>query len=178
MCRHLILPVMLGFTIGWSGIASAQPAYRADQIVNLFAPQPDPEEGENRAVCVGTEKECKQQQAKGHLAQSFDLQVTFELNSNSLTGNARQNLDEFAKALGDTRLSSHAFVVEGHTDARGGNAYNMNLSERRAKAVVKYLTEKGVASAKLKPKGYGKLKPKTPDPFEAANRRVETRVAE
>jgi outer membrane protein OmpA-like peptidoglycan-associated protein len=54
----------------------------------------------------------------------------------------------------------------------------MTLSERRAQAVARYLTEHGVEGSKLKAKGYGKLKPKTPDPFDAANRRVETRLAD
>ena len=178
MRGHLIMPVVLVLAVGWSGPAGADPAYRAEQIIDLFASKSDSEEAETRAVCIGTEKECRQPESKPKLSQGFDLQVTFDLNSNDLTESARQNLDEFAKALQDTRLRPHAFVVEGHTDARGSNKYNMALSERRAHAVVRYLTRHGIETSKLKPKGYGKLKPRTPDPYDAANRRVETRLAD
>ena len=177
MRRHLIVPVAFAFAMALSQVAQAQPAYKAEQIVDLFA-QPESDEGETRAVCIGTERDCRQQQSQTSVQKSFDLQVTFDLNSNNLTSSAKQNLDEFAKALVDTRLRPYAFVVEGHTDARGGNAYNMSLSERRAEAVVRYLGERGVETAKLKPRGYGKLRPKTRDPYDAANRRVETRLAQ
>ena len=51
----------------------------------------------------------------------------------------RVNLDEFAKALKDPRLAQGKFAVEGHTDARGSDRYNLVLSQKRAGAVVKQL---------------------------------------
>lgn len=176
MGRLGLLPLSALLLWGSAGAAFSGPAYDANDIVGMFAPKA--EEGETRGVCIGTERECKQPPSKANLSQSFDLQVTFDLNSNNLTDTAKTNLNEFAKALDNAKLRPFTFLIEGHTDARGGSKYNLNLSERRADEVVKYLTDRGVDARKLKPKGYGKLRPKTPDPFEAANRRVETRISQ
>lgn len=48
-----------------------------------------------------------------------------------------------------------------HTDRWGSDAYNINLSERRAKSVVDYLVENGISRNRLQPHGYGKSRPKT-----------------
>ena len=67
--------------------------------------------------------------------------------------------------------------VEGHTDTRGRAAYNQRLSDARARAVMKYLTEHGVAKARLLSKGFGASRPLvTPETGEEdyqTNRRVE-----
>jgi outer membrane protein OmpA-like peptidoglycan-associated protein len=49
------------------------------------------------------------------------------------------------------------FIVEiaSHTDARGSDSYNVSLSQRRAEAVIKYLSDKGVSRARLIANGYG-----------------------
>ena len=49
--------------------------------------------------------------------------------------------------------------VEGHTDNRGGEKHNQELSQRRAAAVVKYLVGKGVARDRLDPVGFGQTRP-------------------
>ena len=96
--------------------------------------------GAARGICIGTEANCP---STGVLTPShepkIDLVVTFDHNSDELTGAAKQNLGEFAKALKSERLNRVSFLVEGHTDARGADGYNLNLSERRAQAVVRYL---------------------------------------
>jgi len=106
----------------------------------------------------------------------FDLVVNFDYNSDNLTSSAKENLDEFSKALKDPQLASSAFLVEGHTDARGGNRYNQLLSERRARAVVQYLEVKGIRSQNLEWRGFGKNRPRAKDPYDPANRRVEARL--
>jgi len=71
------------------------------------------------------------------------------------------------------------FVVNGHTDAVGNDAFNMKLSETRVNTVVKYLVSKGVPAAKLESKAYGETTPAatndTPE-GKAKNRRVEIHV--
>lgn len=153
----------------------AGPAYTAAQIVDLFSPPAAPEEAETRSVCIGTAQECNSPSGRNEAGRGFNLEVNFELGSNELTAPAKENLEEFARALKDPRLRSRTFLVEGHTDARGSAAYNLALSQRRAEAVVGFLAGKGVERTKLKAKGYGKLRPKTRDPFEGTNRRVEAR---
>jgi OOP family OmpA-OmpF porin len=69
--------------------------------------------------------------------------------------------------------------VEGHTDNRGDEASNLDLSLRRAQAVVNYLIRKGVAGNRLVAKGYGETRPLDPADTEAAweaNRRVDVLI--
>jgi OOP family OmpA-OmpF porin len=66
--------------------------------------------------------------------------------------------------------------VQGHTDNVGNDAYNQTLSEARAKAVMTWFTQHGVAADRLTAKGYGKTKPVADngsDDGRAKNRRVE-----
>ena len=150
----------------------AQPAYNAKDIVSHFAPDLGP----SRALCIGTESECAKNIAPKPKVGNFDLVVNFEYNSATLTKGARANLDQFAGALKDPRLDPSSFVVEGYTDGKGSDGYNLDLSSRRASAVVEYLKQQGVETAKLEAKGYGKLKPRSADPLDPTNRRVETRL--
>jgi outer membrane protein OmpA-like peptidoglycan-associated protein len=71
--------------------------------------------------------------------------------------------------------------VEGHTDDRGKDAYNLELSQRRAAAVMKYLVERGVADTRLTSEGYGETRPIADNKTAAGrsqNRRVEFVVLE
>jgi OOP family OmpA-OmpF porin len=66
--------------------------------------------------------------------------------------------------------------VQGHTDNVGTDASNQTLSEARAKTVVTWLTQNGVAALRLTAEGYGKTKPVADngsDEGRAKNRRVE-----
>jgi outer membrane protein OmpA-like peptidoglycan-associated protein len=66
--------------------------------------------------------------------------------------------------------------VAGHTDSRGSDAYNMNLSQQRAEAVRNYLVSKGIAAERLSAKGYGESQPvagNVTDEDRFKNRRVE-----
>jgi outer membrane protein OmpA-like peptidoglycan-associated protein len=66
--------------------------------------------------------------------------------------------------------------VEGHTDNQGGAAANQALSEKRAQAVVSWLTSHGVTAIRLKAQGFGQTKPVADNGTEegrAKNRRVE-----
>ena len=66
--------------------------------------------------------------------------------------------------------------IQGHTDERGSDSYNLQLSEERAQSVRQYMVDKGVSPDRLRGKGYGESKPVDPAHNEAAwgkNRRVE-----
>jgi OOP family OmpA-OmpF porin len=79
-------------------------------------------------------------------------------------------------------LEQHADVrleIAGHTDDQGTDAYNLDLSQRRASAVRKFLIDSGIAAKRLIAKGYGKSWPlinQTDEPARALNRRVEVRL--
>ena len=83
-----------------------------------------------------------------------------------------------AQALASPQLEGRKFTVIGHTDASGSAAYNKALSDRRAAAVRRYLTENGVASSRLRAMGKGEsqlLNANEPDAGE--NRRVEIQAS-
>ncbi len=66
--------------------------------------------------------------------------------------------------------------IQGHTDERGNDAYNLDLSDRRAAAVRKYVTDHGVEASRLQSEGYGETQPvdtKSNQSAWAKNRRVE-----
>jgi len=66
--------------------------------------------------------------------------------------------------------------ISGHTDSDGASAFNQKLSERRAQAVVKYLTGKGVGFSRMDAVGYGETQPVAPNDSaanKAKNRRIE-----
>jgi outer membrane protein OmpA-like peptidoglycan-associated protein len=70
-------------------------------------------------------------------------------------------------------------LVEGHTDATNTDAYNLELSERRAQAVVAALVKRGADGARLQAKGFGKSRPVADNATaqgRALNRRVEVSI--
>ena len=100
--------------------------------------------------------------------------VTFPLGSAALNDASRQELQSFASAMGSPALSGMHFNIEGHTDAIGARDYNLDLSKKRADAVVSYLTSLGVDGTRLRAEGFGFDKPRTGlAPKAAGNRRVE-----
>jgi outer membrane protein OmpA-like peptidoglycan-associated protein len=147
--------------------------YTAEQVVEFFAQSADL--GAERGICIGTAQECGTTTAPAAAA-GFDLMVNFELNSDELSDSAKANLLEFSRALEDPRLVNATFSIEGHTDATGPESYNQQLSERRADAVVRFLREQGADASRFSVKGLGQSDPRSDDPFDPINRRVETRI--
>jgi outer membrane protein OmpA-like peptidoglycan-associated protein len=105
----------------------------------------------------------------------IDLEIRFDYNSADISNSSMPAVQELGKALSDASLKGSTFVVAGHTDAVGGEAYNQDLSERRADTIKKYLTEKyGLNGSDLVTVGYGKTQPKDPNaPMDPVNRRVQ-----
>jgi len=106
---------------------------------------------------------------------SIDLEINFEYNSATIAARARPSVEALGRALTNPDLKGSTFLLAGHTDAAGSDAYNQTLSERRAEAVKQYLVEKfGIAANDLVTVGYGESRLKRPDaPLDAANRRVQ-----
>jgi outer membrane protein OmpA-like peptidoglycan-associated protein len=153
--------------------AQENPAYSAQSVLDHFLAASAAKDSATRALCIG---DCPGGVPAPAKPDAFNLEVTFELGSDRLSAPARRNLDEFAKALLDPRLSGLRLSVDGHTDAKGPDSLNDSLSRRRAQSVVQYLETKGVKSSLLQTRGFGKRKPKTEDPFDPANRRVEAQT--
>ncbi len=117
--------------------------------------------------------ECRPRRAEDDVG--FDLLVNFEYNSDRLTPAAKANLDEFARAMRGARLARASFTVEGHTDAKGGEKFNIDLSARRANVVVRYLEAHGVAAERLEAKASASPG-RAPTIGRSLNRRVEARL--
>jgi OOP family OmpA-OmpF porin len=104
-------------------------------------------------------------------------EVLFDFDKDTLRPQGASVLRAVAKALGDT---SAAVSVNGHTDAKGTDSYNLDLSERRARAVVKALQDDGLG-APMTPHGFGETQPVAPNTLKGKdnpagrqlNRRVE-----
>ncbi len=105
----------------------------------------------------------------------IDLEINFDYNSADISTRALPTVTSLGKALASPDLKGSVFLIAGHTDAKGGDSYNMKLSERRAEAVKAYLSEKfGIPSDSLVSVGYGEAKLKNPaDPAAEENRRVQ-----
>jgi outer membrane protein OmpA-like peptidoglycan-associated protein len=100
--------------------------------------------------------------------------IQFEYDSATLTSESAGQLIELGRALSNERLANESFVIEGHADAYGDDQYNKELSRRRAVTVKNYLvTQMGVAEERLRAIGMGEEKPKTNDPYDPENRRVD-----
>ena len=91
--------------------------------------------------------------------------VYFETDSASLVPEAQQVLQKQAAWL--QVFPQHAVTIEGHADERGTREYNLALGERRAQAVVNYLTALGIDPKRLKTISYGKERPICTEPNEA-----------
>lgn len=85
--------------------------------------------------------------------------IFYDYNKATLRPESKEALDEMVQVMKDN--PSIVIEMAAHTDRVGSEKFNQGLSERRAKSVVDYLVEHGIASERLKPQGYGKTKPKT-----------------
>lgn len=106
---------------------------------------------------------------------SINLRVAFEYDSDALSNDGMLTLQRLGEALTNDALANARFRVVGHTDARGTDEYNDDLSRRRASAVTRYLGLKfGVSEERLDVAGRGKqhLIDGIP-PEDERNRRVE-----
>jgi outer membrane protein OmpA-like peptidoglycan-associated protein len=105
----------------------------------------------------------------------IDLEINFDYNSADISAKSLSSVQALGRALTNPDLKGSTFIVAGHTDAAGGEAYNQDLSERRADSIKKYLVEKfGIAGSDLVTVGYGKTKLKDPsNPLADVNRRVQ-----
>ena len=101
--------------------------------------------------------------------------------------NIRQGAADTLEMVLATLNENPEMVVEvrGHTDAIGSDQYNMNLSDKRSKAAISYLTKKGIAKNRLQPKSFGEGEPAADNEKtdgsdnpegRALNRRVEFKI--
>ena len=135
----------------------------------------DKQERDLRARTAGTDVQVIRQ--GDELVLNMPSGITFGYDRADIQPQFRPTLDQVADVLRDYRQT---YVdVYGHTDSTGSDSYNQTLSERRATAVADYLAGRGVESARLGTRGFGKTQPIASNATEdgrAANRRVEIKI--
>lgn len=108
---------------------------------------------------------------------TLDTDTYFDFDKSTLKPEGRRKLDELASRIASMQLE--VVVATGHTDWTGTDTYNQKLSERRARAVKNYLTEKGLPADRIFTDGKGEKQPVASNKTRegrAANRRVEVEL--
>ena len=201
--RSILAAILSLLTIGAAlsiGVAKAADDVTEDQILRALAPAKKPL---TRGLSVGpqTQTDPAAAAAEGRFVQTLrdrptrslsltereeiativkdkpkiDLEINFDYNSADISAKSLPSVQALGRALSNPDLKGSTFVVAGHTDAAGGEAYNQDLSERRANSIKRYLVDKfGIAGTDLVTVGYGKTKLKDPaNPLAEVNRRVQ-----
>jgi outer membrane protein OmpA-like peptidoglycan-associated protein len=111
------------------------------------------------------------------IAVTFESGILFPFDSDELLPEARRNLRELADQL-QAEARTDVMIV-GHTDSLGTDAYNQDLSERRARSAAAYLSSQGVSRSRMEPLGRGEREPIESNASDAGrqqNRRVEIAI--
>ena len=108
---------------------------------------------------------------------TFESGIVFPFDSDDLLPQARTNLKTLADNL--SKVPNTDLMIVGHTDARGTDDYNLNLSRERARAAAEYLISQGVGSSRIRTMGLGETEPVASNDDDAGrsrNRRVEVAI--
>ncbi|AMV71205.1 OmpA family protein [Desulfuromonas carbonis] len=137
----------------------------------------DNQEAAMRQQLAGVEAANVQRNAN-LLAITFKSDFLFDLDSAQLKPGAYDEISRVAQVL--VQYPQTNILIAGHTDSSGAEAYNQQLSERRAQVVMNSLAGQGVNPARLTTIGYGESRPIADNNTEAGrqlNRRVEITIA-
>lgn len=100
--------------------------------------------------------------------------IYFDTNSDRIKSISFATIDKIINLM--KQVPDVKFVIEGHTDNRNSDRYNLYLSQRRAASVRKYMIKQGISNSRLESKGYGESRPKFSNDNAGGrqlNRRVE-----
>ena len=108
---------------------------------------------------------------------TFDSGLLFAFDSDEIQGAAEENLTEFANTMADFEKTN--ILIVGHTDAKGSEEYNQNLSENRAQSAANFITRQGISPDRIQTVGKGEAEPVASNETEEGrqqNRRVEVAI--
>jgi outer membrane protein OmpA-like peptidoglycan-associated protein len=114
------------------------------------------------------------------LSNTLTLNIMYDFNSANIRKDAAEELDRFAEVLKE--VPGMAVELGAHTDSRGSDEYNLQLSERRAQSAVDYIISKGIDADRVISKGYGETQPlidcyrNCTEEMHQANRRTEIKI--
>ncbi len=186
MTRRGILAA--GFALALAGGVGAASALQPSPGPGTPSPAADPRTS-GRIVGPGAGKEAVSRalrrsagaaSSRSITPQSADVpsalfMIDFEFDSDRLTPAGKELVDVIVAVISeDPELRAKSYLVDGHTDAYGGAAYNKRLSQRRADAVARALQRSGVAPDRTLARSFGASRPvEGADPYDDVNRRVE-----
>lgn len=148
------------------------PGYLFKSLAFNYTDKVSMETGMGKGMALDAALEPISNTSKETLNNLFFESGRYELSTKSRT--ELERLAEFLKANPTTKIE-----IAGHTDDRGVASANLELSRRRAAAVVGYLAQMGIAPDRMRAVGYGKSRPAVPGSTEEArqrNRRIEWRI--
>ncbi len=103
-------------------------------------------------------KEKAEKEAESTLMNAFSLtKVAFQTGSTRLTSASKKRLDSAINTI--KKYEGYAYKINGHTDSRGKESFNLSLSTKRAEAVKAYLVSKGIDTSILSAQGFGSSQP-------------------
>jgi outer membrane protein OmpA-like peptidoglycan-associated protein len=103
---------------------------------------------------------------------TFNSGLMFDFDSYKLTTGTQSNLTDLARTL--NKYDDTNVLIEGHTDKKGSDTYNMTLSEKRSMAVEDYLIGQQVKGGRITTHGYGETQ--AISEIDEQNRRVEVAI--
>lgn len=148
-----------------------EPAPVVKEPAPVVVPQISEEEIARRAL------EEKRRQLQATMDRIMASDVYFEFDRYQLTAESRNVLNTVAAMLREEPKFS--ILIEGHTDERGTESYNLTLGAKRANAVREYLVNYGIAASRISTISYGEERPKAMGNDEdswALNRRAAFKV--
>lgn len=166
----------LGFVIPFDAKSAPVVAKAAPVAAPVAAPAPKDSDGDG----VYDDKDKCPNTPKGTVVDAdgctkiIRLHVKFDFDKSTVKPEFMPEIQKVADFM--KQNPGYNVVLEGHTDSKGSDAYNMKLSDQRAKAVAKALSTLGVAGAKVTTEAYGESKPVATNDTEAGraeNRRVD-----
>jgi outer membrane protein OmpA-like peptidoglycan-associated protein len=111
------------------------------------------------------------------IAVTFASGILFPTNSTQILSAGQNNLAQLAASL--QRYPETTVLIVGHTDARGTDQYNMQLSQNRAQSAANFLISRGIAGSRIRTEGRGESEPVASNETDAGmqqNRRVEVAI--
>ena len=127
-------------------------------------------------IYMNRPKPKKEESTDEVLADVFD-NLNFEFGKAEIKKDSLPYLDKLADTL--LKAKNWTIEIQGHTDDKGSDDYNLKLSQNRADAVKKYLISKGISADTITSKGFGESVPLVANDIDAnreKNRRVEFKI--
>ena len=187
--QYAALPVYLGLSLLFAADAYPQQALSVDEIINSLQARVGPDESTVNRLSAeeiinslqdsfrveGIEQKSESAEKLLQGLPNLDLEIFFDYNSASIRVTSIKSLVTVGKALTDRSFIGCYFIVAGHTDSIGSEAYNQKLSEQRAQAVKLFLERSfAIEPGRLMAFGFGEAQLKDrQNPEGAINRRVQ-----